>query len=139
MLLVPRLVATVLPSPIPLNSTTRLKSRSYDRGEWSALNEAIFRTSVPPTSDALRISEIHYHPADPTDQEIAAGFEDADDFEFIEIVNVSGDTVDLSTVAFIRTILETSPESPMLKASTSVDALLCRGTASISEMICGHR
>ena len=106
MLLVPRLVATVLPSPIPLNSTTRLKSRSYDRGEWSALNEAIFRTSVPPTSDALRISEIHYHPADPTDQEIAAGFEDADDFEFIEIVNVSGDTVDLSSVAFISTEFE---------------------------------
>ena len=39
--------------------------------------------------DALRISELHYNPADPSASEIAAGFDNNDDFEFIEIYNPS--------------------------------------------------
>ena len=35
------------------------------------------------------VSEIHYHPADPTAGETAAGFDDADAFEFLELWNVS--------------------------------------------------
>ena len=41
------------------------------------------------SSDNLRISEIHYNPADPTNAEIAAGFDNNNDFEFLELYNPS--------------------------------------------------
>ncbi|MCA9246007.1 MAG: lamin tail domain-containing protein [Planctomycetales bacterium] len=48
--------------------------------------------------DALRVSEIHYHPPDPTAAEIAAGFTDEQQFEFIELVNTSGELLQLAGV-----------------------------------------
>ena len=47
----------------------------------------------------LRVTELHYHPAPPTAREAREGFIDADDFEFIEIANVSStETIDLTGV-----------------------------------------
>ncbi|MEX2187843.1 MAG: CotH kinase family protein, partial [Pirellulales bacterium] len=62
--------------------------------------------SIPsPAQQYLRITEIMYHPADPTATEIAAGFGDGDLFEFIELQNISGtETLDLSGVHFSRGI-----------------------------------
>jgi hypothetical protein len=45
--------------------------------------------SERPLSDFLRISEIMYHPADPSSAERQADLTDADLFEFIELVNTS--------------------------------------------------
>ncbi|MEE8452602.1 MAG: lamin tail domain-containing protein, partial [Thermoguttaceae bacterium] len=51
-----------------------------------------------PLEDHLRVGEIHYHPAPPNSEEAAAGFDDQDDFEFIELVNTSTQlTLDLIT------------------------------------------
>lgn len=48
-----------------------------------------------------RVTEIHYHPADPTADEIAAGYDDGDLFEFIELQNTSdAATLDLAGVSF---------------------------------------
>jgi hypothetical protein len=45
-----------------------------------------------PLEDFLRVSELMYHPDEPSLAERAAGFEEADDFEFIEFLNTSTDT-----------------------------------------------
>ncbi|MDB4265154.1 lamin tail domain-containing protein [bacterium] len=48
------------------------------------------------------ISELHYHPADPSSAEIAAGFTDADDFEFVEISNIDPtNDVDFTNARFV--------------------------------------
>ncbi|RIK81824.1 MAG: hypothetical protein DCC68_07760 [Planctomycetota bacterium] len=58
--------------------------------------------SVRPLQDFLRVSELMYHPADETAEELAAGFNDADEFEFIEFQNTSTtETLDLSGVRLI--------------------------------------
>jgi hypothetical protein len=58
--------------------------------------------SERPLQDFLRVGELMYHPADETPEEIAAGFGDADDFEFIELVNISDTvTLDLSGVQLV--------------------------------------
>jgi Lamin Tail Domain/Domain of unknown function (DUF4457)/CotH kinase protein len=44
----------------------------------------------------LVISELHYHPSDPSPSEIAAGFDDNDDFEFVEVRNIGTQTVNLN-------------------------------------------
>jgi hypothetical protein len=45
-------------------------------------------------------SEINYHPGDPTAAEIAAGFTDQEDFEFVELRNISAVAVDVSNCRF---------------------------------------
>jgi len=56
---------------IVLDASTTILARTFSDGEWSALSQGTFAT------------------ADPTAAEIAAGFDDNDDFEFIEIFNPS--------------------------------------------------
>jgi len=48
----------------------------------------------------LRITELHYHPAPPTPEEVTAGFLESSQFEFIELVNNSSSTLDLQGVHF---------------------------------------
>ena len=72
-------------SPFILTNSTQVNSRTLVGGEFSALTTA--NLVVPASTSDLRISEIHFNPADPTPSEIAAGFIDNDDFEFLEIFN----------------------------------------------------
>ena len=52
-----------------------------------------------PLEDFLRITELMYHPDDPTPEELTAGFADADDFEFVELHNTSAtETLNLTGV-----------------------------------------
>ena len=53
--------------------------------------------------DVLRITEINYNPADPSSGEIAAGFDDKDAFEFVELLNIGTSTISLSDVLFEQT------------------------------------
>ena len=80
---------------IPLTASTNIQARSFSNGEFSGLVNATF--AIPGDQSELRISEIHFNPAAPTVDEIAAGFVDNDDFEFIEIFNPNAtDTINLS-------------------------------------------
>ncbi|MGB2823650.1 MAG: lamin tail domain-containing protein, partial [Phycisphaerae bacterium] len=92
---------------VPLNEGTHVKSRVYDNGEWSALNEATFCIDL---SGDIRITEIMYHPSEPTAAEQAAGFNDGELFEFIEIKNVSAtETLPLEHLRFTNGIDFTFP------------------------------
>jgi hypothetical protein len=96
--------ALIANGPIPLVTSQTLRLRARLNDEWSAVREATFQYNTLPADERnLRIAEVHYHPGDPTESERAAGFGDADDFEFIELVNVSTSTVDLSHVRFAMT------------------------------------
>jgi hypothetical protein len=90
----PRLTnsATIYNTPVSLLTNTVVKARALSGGEWSALNEAEFVVNRP----RLLISEIHYHPADPNTEEQNAGFNNSDDFEFLELVNVGTNALHLA-------------------------------------------
>lgn len=97
------LIASRVSVPTPLYLTGSgvkpLRARAYDSDttSWSALVDATFLVDTDPATSAnLAISEIMYHPADPSPAEIAAGFTNADDFEFIEFVNLSSRNIDLN-------------------------------------------
>ena len=76
-----------------------LKVRANNAGTWSALTDATFLLNTEPASTAnLAVTEIMYHPANPTPAEIAAGFVDADDFEYLELTNIGTKHVDLEGV-----------------------------------------
>jgi hypothetical protein len=61
-------------------------------------------TSEFPQRDHLRITELMYHPAPPGMAEMLAGFTDADDFEYVEIINQGLVSVSLQGVRFIAGI-----------------------------------
>ncbi len=58
-------------------------------------------TLTPPTPrDWLRITEVHYHPADPSTPGELSASPDPDDFEFIELQNLASTTLDVSGCKF---------------------------------------
>lgn len=88
--------------PVWPAGTFTLRARAFDAGSsaWSALTETTFTTATPPAPGDLVLTEIHYHPADPSAAEITEGFTDADQFEFLEIANTSARRIDLSGLRF---------------------------------------
>ena len=82
--------------PIPISSVTSVQARVFDGTAWSALNEAFFTQDIA----SLVVSEIMYNPIDPTPAEAAAGYDDSDDFEYLELLNTSSSTLDLTGVQF---------------------------------------
>ncbi len=91
------ILASSSSQPVTLNTSTNVRSRTFSGGQWSAVNDSLF--VIPVSQSDLRISEIHYNPAVPTAAEVAAGFIDNDEFEFIELFNPSTTgTINLSGV-----------------------------------------
>ncbi|KPK48167.1 MAG: hypothetical protein AMK72_07385, partial [Planctomycetes bacterium SM23_25] len=98
--------ARVYAGAIAMNDSYCVKARVWIAGQWSALNEADFYLDVAPS---LRISEIMYNPAPPTPEEDAAGFEENDDFEFLEVTNIGGQPIPLRDVRFADGVTFTFP------------------------------
>ena len=83
-----------------LSQTGTIKARALSGETWSALTAASFIVGNPADASNLAVSEIHYRPAAPGESEIANGFTSRSLFEFIELVNNSGDTVELAGLQF---------------------------------------
>jgi Chitobiase/beta-hexosaminidase C-terminal domain/CotH kinase protein/Lamin Tail Domain len=92
------------PVAIPAGVTTVVKARTRNVNgattTWSALNEATFSFTGSP----LRVTELMFHPRDASAAERAAGFSDADAFEFVELQNTGTAPLDLQGARFIAGI-----------------------------------
>ena len=92
--------AQLFVDPTALNDSATVKARSLAGGQWSAVTEATFLVN-PATAGNLAVSEVYYHPELPTgDELVAIPSLDNDDFEFIELMNISDRTVYLGGVSF---------------------------------------
>ena len=89
--------------PIRLQGQVTVRARVLKDHQWSALREATFTTLIPADPTNLRISEINYNPGTVSDEERNLGFDDNDEFEFIEFVNISNNTIDLRNVTLQQT------------------------------------
>jgi len=108
-----------LTQPVILTEPAQLGARAYNSvtGEWSALTSAFFSlNSVPASVENLVISEIHYHPAEPLEAGEIAVSTDRDDYEFIELLNIGSQAIDLSGVNFSTGINFTFPTNTILDA-----------------------
>jgi hypothetical protein len=106
----PRQTNQTYSGPIPLPAGAVVKARALSGGEWSALNEAAFA----PPKNRLLITEIHYHPADPTIAEHNAGFDDADQFEFLEFLNSGSNLMNLSNFRLTNAVRFSFGSEPVL-------------------------
>ncbi len=83
------------------NATYRVRCRMQDNtGRWSHWSAPVQFTATDPVTsplqDQLRITEIMFNPRNP---QVGSTF-DNDDFEFIELTNISNQRIDLSTLTF---------------------------------------
>ncbi|MHA3775381.1 DUF7453 family protein [Verrucomicrobiota bacterium sgz303538] len=103
------------PITITVNATTRIRARAYKAShtaltgannpplvsKWSGRTDARFAVDVPAAAGNLIVTEVNYHPANPTAAELAVNplFSDKD-FEFIEVKNVGSNPIDLAGAQF---------------------------------------
>jgi len=86
---------------IPVSGLMKVRARfRSSTGVWSALDEASFIAYPPAIAGDIVISKIHYHPSNPTSAELSAGFDSDSDFEYIELLNISGHGIDISGLSF---------------------------------------
>lgn len=77
------------------------QQQTDDVEAWSGMTMLQIESPVVTPVQALRITEINYHPADPTASELAAIPEvDANAFEFLKLTNVAGAAISLAEVRF---------------------------------------
>ena len=98
---------------IPVNAVRpdrlyRVRARMMnDAGYWGSWSEPIqFVTTAPDLSNykaGLVITEIMYHPAEATAEEVAAGYE-TENFEYVELANVGSVPLDLKDIRFTKGI-----------------------------------
>ncbi len=115
----PNAVAYSGPFELPESFLT-VTARLLRTGTWSAPISADFSTGEPtPEQEYLRITELHYNPQGPSAAEQSAGFVDGDQFEFIELLNMSAtETIDLAGVSFTQGLgaVFTGPTQTVLTA-----------------------
>lgn len=95
---------------IPINGTIPIRARVLNESDWSGLNEAIFIGDQPASSENLVISEIHYNPGSGLDG----------NSEFIELMNISDQTISLAGMTFTEGITFTFDEQATLAPSGHV-------------------
>ncbi|MGC6581680.1 MAG: lamin tail domain-containing protein [Akkermansiaceae bacterium] len=85
-----------------ISSGMTVKARALDGPDWSALTEAEFYLGAPASSSNLVISEILYNPSGTAED------------EFIELLNISDEPVNLAGVAFTDGIEMAFPKDTLL-------------------------
>jgi hypothetical protein len=88
--------------PIPIIQRTTVLARGLRSGEWTAIDSNLYVTdALPATPESLRISELNFNPHDALPQFGELNV-DNDEFEFIELTNVSSTPVNLGGVSLVR-------------------------------------
>jgi hypothetical protein len=101
--------AMLYTGPISIAQTTTITARARGAGDffggWSGDVAGLFSVEAPANFSNLRITELHYHPANATPAELTAvpGADD-NDFEFVELTNISQNPISLNGVKFVEGI-----------------------------------
>ena len=107
-------------APLSLpNPEITISARVFSGTQWSPLTRATFLVdALPAGTGNLVISKIHYRPLPPSEGELAAGYNNRNDFEYVELMNIGDKALSLDGVTFIAGIdFEFNNGSSMVLAS----------------------
>ena len=117
-----------------LNESVLITARTRDGSDWSAPAEAYFLVdTIPASAENLVISEFHYRPADASATELAAGFTDRDDFEFIELMNRGSQTINLNGVKFVDGVTFDFSTAEIRSLDSGARVLIVKNLAAFEE------
>lgn len=112
--------ATLYTEPFTLDSRTQIIARTKDGSRWSGpVDQHFYQVAKLPQ---IAVTEIHYHPLPPTPTEESQGFTEEKDFEFIEIMNVGLEEVELSNLRISGGI---SFSFPVMTLSVGERVIIC--------------
>lgn len=130
--------------PITINGATKLVARAYQANfgpttqgyvpigdDWSAPLKTDYFTEPPASAANLAITEVHYRPGAPSASEIAAGWRSADDFEFIELTNLTNQPVQLFGARLIETDIDGQSEGVRFDFREANPTLLAPGQRAV--------
>jgi hypothetical protein len=145
--------AQVWDGPLTISSTTNIVARAYDPAgpftpypnagagsgkvpvgsHWSApLRLTLLNGTVPASAANLTITEMMYHPGPLTAAEMAAGYTDRSEFEYIVLQNTSSLPVDLTGIHFTGGIVFTMPLGPLCVLQPGARGILVRNRAAFA-------
>ncbi len=108
-------ITTQISGPLFFSTPTLLKARARHAGQWSALQETLYLPgAIPPSPANLVVSQFCYRPPEPTSPAERAVSTDRDDFEFLELLNISPTPLDLAGVQILGGIRFTFPTGQTL-------------------------
>lgn len=110
----PQFEANKYSAPITISGVTHVKARVLSGLTWGPLTEAVFLPNAVPASAAnLVVSKLHYHPLDPTAEEMTAGANNQNDFEYLELMNISNQMIDMTGVRVTEGIAFNWADAPV--------------------------
>jgi len=134
-------------NPVPITQTTEVKARVHNpyhvsltgagnpplSSQWSGITRAFFSTYPPAKAGNLIVTELYYHPLDPTTEELQVNptFAD-DDFEFIELKNIGAPILDLTGVRFTAGISFSFTGSKLTALAPGAVVLVARNLAAFT-------
>jgi hypothetical protein len=122
-----RVTQVVTSSPLTINTTQTIIARSFSGLTWSAPESVTLVVADDIASSAnLVISEIMYHPFDPDEDEVAAGYDDDNVFEYLELLNIGEGTVSLAGLQFSKGLAFDFSQSSIPRLQPGERALLVR-------------
>lgn len=126
---------TVPPASAVVGHTYRLRVRHKDVtgrwSRWSAATQFVAGAAIAAITPAqLVVSEMMYHPPALTPAESAAGYTDREQFEYIELLNISAKTLDLGGLAFTNGIAYTFASGVSLAPAARI--LVVKNTAAFA-------
>jgi hypothetical protein len=95
---------------INISSTTLFKARIYHNDSWSALKQINFVSAVEDYSN-LKVTEIHYHPAENI---VGKDTTEGKDLEFIEFKNIGDNSVNLTGLVLDSAVYYVFPNDILL-------------------------
>lgn len=139
--------AKIYSGPIPITGEVRLSARSRDpqhknstggdnppvNSIWSGPRTARFTLEALAAPGDLAVSEIHYQPSGPSNSESATNPSwIADDFEFLELINLSSHRLDLFGCRFTQGITFTFDDTSTYLLEPGARLLLVRNQAAFA-------
>ncbi len=133
--------------PLTLNATAEVRTRIYNpahtsltgpdnpplASQWSGLVAARLTILPPAALGNLMISEINFHPALPTAGELSVNPAlTSEDFEFLELKNISSQTIDLVGAAFVEGVDYTFTAGGVTALTGGERLLLARNRAAFA-------
>lgn len=93
-------------APVSLpDPETTISARVFSGTQWSPLTRTTFLVDAEPADkENLVISKIHYRPSAPSEEELATGHNNRNDFEYLELMNIGEKTISLDGVRFVSGI-----------------------------------
>ena len=117
--------------PLLINDPQIITARTYNGSTWSAPEKiTLIASEHIANSTDLVISEIMYRPHRPTAEEISAGHNDRDQFEYLELLNIGNKPISLIGIEFSDGIEFKFSNSPLILLQPNERALLVRNLAA---------